>query len=744
MKMVHRIGISFLLIVVGSFIALSLISYSPTDPSYIFDTTKTVACQNYCGFYGAFIASVLLYGLAAASWGVVLLLFILSLVFINIIDPYKHGDKLVALTILTLGSATLGAFYNCDYYKGIEPGGYMGISIKNILYAYLPYDIALLFLYVVLFANVIIVTQKYSIKLIFLVGYVLRKIPYKFLLYRTIYSFFSISSACCRWVKSFLISLWDEQSYIEYNKADNYSILEDSFWHDYIPSCKDLSSAQEIKLNNRNNLNNISVAQHLSKSSEESSNNKSDIKARKKNYKIPHVLYKKKQDNTGAHSDQEKERAQALQQKLEQFGIKGTVVSIISGPVVTLFEYKPAVDTKISTILARQDDLALALSALSLRIIAPIPGKAVVGFEVAHDNREMVSFSELINSRFFKNYNGMLPLVIGKDIRGEPLIIDLVDQPHMLIAGSTGSGKSVGLNSIIMSLLCAQNPDLLKLILIDPKRLEFSCYKDIAHLLFPVITDPRYAVKVLKWVVSSMEERYKIMADRSVRNIQEYNKYAQSHNKEIMPYMVIIIDELADLMMTAGKEVEYLLSRLAQMARAAGIHLILATQRPSVDVITGLIKVNFLSRIAFKVTSKIDSRTILDCSGAERLLGKGDLLFLHNDGSLNRAHGCYVDSETIESVVELIKAQRSAAYQTVDVIDHPSYDGTLDESPDELYNDIITFIQNKEEISISSIQRAFKIGYNRSARIVEKLELEGHILPPDGSKMRKVAKNLEN
>ncbi len=430
--------------------------------------------------------------------------------------------------------------------------------------------------------------------------------------------------------------------------------------------------------------------------------------------------------------------AQTLEEKLKRFGVSGSVMSIKRGPVVTLFEYQPSIDTKLSKIVALEDDLALALQALSIRILAPIPGRSVVGFEVANKQRKDVPLSDIIRSADFQNSSMALPLVLGQSIIGAQVIVDLVKMPHLLIAGSTGSGKSIALNTMLMSLLCKCTPDELKLILIDPKRLEFASYADIAHLLFPIVTDPKKAAPVLRWVVQQMEERYEKMAYKGVRNIADYNKQVTKDEK--LPFIVVIIDELADLMMTAGRDIEDLIARITQMARAAGIHMIVATQRPSVDVITGLIKVNFPSRISFRVTSKVDSRTILDCNGADKLLGRGDMLFLdsHN-ATLRRVHGAYVSDKEIEEVVHHIKMQQTVKY--LDIMQELATIGQdSGEEDDTIFTDVLSFLQEVDDVSISLLQRKFKIGYNRSARIIERLESQGMIMPADGGKGRKVVR----
>lgn len=445
--------------------------------------------------------------------------------------------------------------------------------------------------------------------------------------------------------------------------------------------------------------------------------------------------------------DEARERGNKLVSTLTHFGIKGAIVAVHPGPVITMYEYKPEANNKISKITALEDDLAMALQAMSIRIIAPIPGRDVIGFEIANSTRTTVHFGEVVTSQTFAQANGLLPFIIGVDVVGQPVVEDLTSMPHLLVSGTTGSGKSVGLNVLLMSLLCKKTPDEVRLILVDPKRLEFTPYADIPHLLFPIVTSPLRAVQVLKWVVQEMEQRYEQMAHSGVRNITEYQSLVQSkatdntgNAYQPMPFIVVMIDELADLMMVAGKEVETSIIRIAQMARAAGIHLILATQRPSVDVVTGIIKVNFPSRMAFRVSSKVDSRTILDQQGAEKLLGKGDLLFMHAASpNLKRVHGPYVTDKEVALLATHLKRQRTVEYLNLnEALDVQRT--THDEAEDELYKEVLQWLKTTEEVSISSLQRHYRIGFNRSARIIEKLEFDGIIAPAQGSKPRKVLK----
>jgi len=444
-----------------------------------------------------------------------------------------------------------------------------------------------------------------------------------------------------------------------------------------------------------------------------------------------------------------KERARILEEKLMHFGITGHVLNVKPGPVITLFEYEPEVGNKVSRILALEDDLALSLKALSIRILAPIPGKSVVGFEIANEKRESVMFGDMVGEEGLSGSRAHLPLALGVDIVGNPVIADLATMPHLLVAGATGSGKSVGMNVMLVSLLARVTPDKVRVILIDPKRLEFTPYADIPHLLFPIVTNPSDVAPVLKWVAEEMELRYELMAQIGVRNIAEYHKlnpatcFAKEREIGIhvhgMPYMVIMIDELADLIMVGGREIETLIARIAQMARAAGIHMLVATQRPSVDVVTGLIKANFPSRIAFRVSSKIDSRTIIDTSGAEKLLGRGDMLYMSpsNMGGVQRLHGAYVTDVEIDRLTDYLKAQRPASYFSLkQVVARHSEEG--DDVNDPLYDEVREFIGSIEEISISLLQRKYRVGFNRSARLIEMLERDGYVAAAQGGKPRRV------
>jgi DNA segregation ATPase FtsK/SpoIIIE, S-DNA-T family len=465
--------------------------------------------------------------------------------------------------------------------------------------------------------------------------------------------------------------------------------------------------------------------------------------------------------------------ARLLESVLDDFSVKGEIVEVRPGPVVTMYELEPASGIKASRVIQLADDIARNMSALSARV-ATIPGRSVIGIELPNAKREMVILSELIGSPAFEDQVAQLPIILGKNIAGDPVVADLAPMPHLLVAGTTGSGKSVGLNCMILSLLYRLTPEQCKMILIDPKMLELSVYDDIPHLLAPVVTEPAKAIRALKWTVEQMEERYRMMASVGVRQLSSFNaKVREAKMKgtplgrrvqtgydpetgqpryemeeldyEVLPQVVVVVDELADLMMTAGKEVEFLIQRLAQKARAAGIHLIMATQRPSVDVITGVIKANLPTRISFSVTSKIDSRTILGEQGAEQLLGKGDMLYMPGGKQIARVHGPFVSDEEVRAVADFWRAQGSPDY-VQSVTEEPEDGGYMfegqplgeDDAETQLFRKAVQVVAESQKASTSYLQRQLRVGYNNAARLIERMEKEGVVSAPDHVGRREV------
>ena len=768
-------------------LGLSLFSFNLNDRSWFYYNAKNAGkniYNNWLGSVGSNLASMFLYLFGVSAFLFIPFFFYVGYIMIRNISFKNEIERFFAFLFMPFVLSAILSFHKFDFYKSIFPGGVIGNGIKIICTGWFDSFGAKIFLYSVFIIFLVLIFRKAAmlfLRLLHKIGsFVCSRqkflIPAYIVFKKVLYAFVYIVITPFVFSFKFCKKLFTGQDFVGENKSviefENYTIdisqkddLTDLYnmlnrhENNNLNDFKDLKETQESVFD-ACKLAGSSCASSSGASSSGASfglsdkieNQELEVKTIKK-YNLPgFTLFDyfdtKSEDNV--KMEELKLSAKVLEEKLEMFGIFGKVVSIKRGPVVTLFEYNPKADSKISKIVALGDDLALALKALSIRIIAPIPGKSVVGFEVSNAKREDVLLSSIINSKEFEKFDGSLPIVLGKDTIGNNVVVDLAKMPHLLIAGSTGSGKSVALNTLLVSILCKLTPDELNLILIDPKRLEFSAYEDIAHLLFPIVTDPKKVVPILKWVVNKMEERYEKMAKIGAKNIFDYNDkisknklYASEFEGEKydkMPFLVIIVDELADLMMTVGKDLEASIMRIAQMARAAGIHMIVATQRPSVDVITGVIKVNFPSRISFRVTSKVDSRTILDCCGAEKLLGRGDMLFLGSGSAfLSRLHGAYVSGQEIEKVVNHIKSERKVVYR--DCLEYLScQESNIDDLEDVLYVDVTQFLESADEVSISLLQRKFRIGYNRSARIIEQLESDGLILPSDGGKMRKVVR----
>jgi S-DNA-T family DNA segregation ATPase FtsK/SpoIIIE len=500
-------------------------------------------------------------------------------------------------------------------------------------------------------------------------------------------------------------------------------------------------------------------------------------------WKLPSVEFLKKPPKIESSVDRDRllQNSQILKQKFADFGIDGEVTAVRPGPVITLYEFKPGPGIKVSRIAALADDLSMALSAQSVRILAPLPGKSVVGIEIPSDVRETVYMREFLQNQDFNSSKYIIPITMGKDISGNTYLSDLCRMPHLLCAGQTGSGKSVFMNGLICSLFYRFTPDELRLILVDPKFIEFRAYQDIPHLLLPVVDDAKHASIALKWAVREMERRYRILAKMGARNLASFNQKVDEMGSDVvrdlllaeenqsetaapvsgsdwieafepdetgapkigkLPYVVIIIDELADLMMIAKKEVEISIARIAQKARAAGIHLVIATQRPSTDVITGLIKANLPSRASFQLASFVDSKTILDRSGAERLLGQGDMLFIPPGVSQPvRLHGAYLDDDEIAKITAFLKSQGKPAYRDEILMsdeEEGSEDGDEEDNGDELFDEAVELVKRSGHASASFLQRHLKIGYNRAARMIENMESRGIVGPADGARPREV------
>lgn len=761
---------------VSLFLLCSLATYHASDSSWFYYNSANHTVRNICGVVGANTAATLIYLFGASSlWIVGALIFMCSLLVRQRPLSYEW-ERLASFGLLIMVTTSISQAYKYDLLGSAVPGGFVGLHTYSFLHTWLDDIGSAIFLYT-LFTISLILLGRFSFASVgsatqAVGAFVMSKDRCWIPLYRGATTAAYYGAKPLRIIGSYGYQLLNGSLLGDAAQAtvdQEYHAFEELLYANkgqgaresspemqampYHPAASHTASAPQHEPHVEEMFAQ-EFAQQATASPELSRHdtvydeldipmNHEERLTKEKGYRLPKldifIGVQDERDDERLMQDLQKS-ATILEEKLERFGVCGKVQSIKRGPVVTLFEYQPDIDSKISKIIALEDDLAMALQALSIRIIAPIPGRSVVGFEVANKERKNVIFADVAHSQAFAQCSDSLPLVLGKDTIGTNVVVDLARMPHLLIAGSTGSGKSVALNGMLVSLLCKKTPDELRLVLIDPKRLEFASYADIPHLLVPIVTDPRKVTPILKWVVRQMEERYERMSVCGVRNIQDYNERMQHHPEyEKIPFIVVVIDELADLMMTSGREVEDLITRIAQMARAAGIHLIVATQRPSVDVITGLIKVNFPSRISFRVTSKIDSRTILDANGADKLLGRGDMLFLgSSDAMLRRIHGAYVSDKEIEDLVAYVRAERPVRYLDLNEIIAQSDEATLSDADDELLEQVVAFLDEVDEVSISLIQRRFRIGYNRSARIIDLLESRGMISSPDGGRTRKV------
>ena len=650
----------------GTLLLIALITYSPEDPNFIFPDNTEI--KNLLGFQGSFISDLFFQSVGLISY---LISFTLILTGINIVrlKEFFLVIENIFFTIIycVFGTLFFSFFYSDAFTLYINGnGGFVGNYFNQTFLNSLVQIHETTSFYLLIFFTF----------LLFLIS--INFNPFKF--YRSIlkiYNFFFIK---------------------EKNYTDKSEVI-----NEYIPQEEIKNLIQEdlpfIKAENKNN---------------------EKIKFKLPSFDLLKVPTKKERENTGQDGSHNSE---FLEKILLDFGVNGNIKKVSHGPVVTLNEFEPAAGVKVSKIINLSDDIARNTSSESARI-ATIPGSNTIGIELPNNARENVYLSEILNTTDFKKREIKLPIALGKNISGKPIVGDLFSMPHLLIAGTTGSGKSVCINTIILSLLYRHTPDKCKFILIDPKMLELSTYEGIPHLLCPVITEAKKAASVLGWVVKEMESRYRLMTKEGVRNIDGYN----AKHKLPMPYIVVVVDEMSDLMLVAGKEIENYIQKLSQMARAAGIHIIMATQRPSVDVITGTIKANFPTRISFQVTSKIDSRTILGEQGAEQLLGKGDMLYMSSANRIVRIHAPFVSDNEIEKINNFLRSQAEPDY--VDEILNFADDKEIGDNPnqgdkDELYQQALEIIRSEGKASTSFLQRKLQIGYNRAARIIDMMEADG-------------------
>ena len=669
------LGLSILLLI-------SLISYSPEDPNFIFPENAEI--KNLLGIKGSFTADILYQSIGLISLLIPISFFFISL---SVIIDKKILHIIESLFFIILYSITgtlfFTTFHTETYWLTVNGNnGFIGNLFEDTF-----------------FVNVILLNHQisYVILIVLISIFFLLSINFKF---KFIISFFKFFTKSKKTSSGSVIENYDENVISEINYTNNETRVQENFAFE----------------------NNIS------------SSGKRTLK-----YKLPSIDFLKTPSKKNNNVSENKIDEKNLEKILLDFGVEGEVKKVSQGPVVTLYEFEPAPGVKVSKIINLSEDIARNTSSESARI-ATIPGSNTIGIELPKPQRENVFLSEIISESSFKKKDIKLPIALGKSISGLPITGDLSTMPHLLIAGTTGSGKSVCINTIILSLLYKHSPEKCKFILIDPKMLELSTYEGIPHLLCPVITEAKKAASVLGWVVKEMENRYKLMTKVGVRNIDGYNE----KHKISMPYIVVIVDEMSDLMLVAGKDIENYIQKLSQMARAAGIHIIMATQRPSVDVITGTIKANFPTRISFQVTSKIDSRTILGEQGAEQLLGKGDMLYMTSANRMTRIHAPFVSEGEIEKINNFLRNQAEPDYvdEILNFADEKenSNDSKDNENLDELYNTALEIVKSERKASTSFLQRKLQIGYNRAARIIDQMEANGEVSQANHVGKREVLK----
>ncbi|HWP23672.1 MAG TPA: DNA translocase FtsK 4TM domain-containing protein [Candidatus Binatia bacterium] len=727
-------------------VAVSLVSSNVNDRS--FNTPSgAVNAHNWGGFVGAFLADVLLQGLGLSSY--LLPIFLCSAA----VQTFRGAEKAIGLTrtagytlLLLSTGVLLSVFIEADSAR--DAGGIIGGFLKeSVLVPLFGRFSATLIAFFALVLSLMLLTQN---SLIEMIGYARKN----FQAFRK-----SWAPALNRQLRAF-------RERQEKRKGENTKKEK----KDYVPP--PIVVKEEVKEE-------LAIKRPAKKPAGPPEQFKlPEVEG----YKLPPLELLDPPEREQFKIDTEALHANSLilQKKLEDFGVAGEVVAVRPGPVITMYEFKPAPGVKVRRIVMLADDLAMALRAVSVRILAPIPGESVVGIEIPNPRRETVYLREVIESDAYRNSESKLTLALGKDIGGAPFVTDLAKMPHLLVAGATGTGKSVSINAMILSILYKSSPQDVKFIMVDPKMLELTVYEDIPHLLVPVVTDPKKAAAALFWAMDEMDRRYRLMRDKGARNIDNYNRTLEREagNKksvielteaepadeppipgghlsseaplkhERLPRIVIIIDELADLMMTVGRDIEEYITRLAQKARAAGIHLILATQRPSVDVITGLIKANFPARISFQVTSRVDSRTILDSMGGEKLLGNGDMLFLPpGTARLTRLHGAFVSDQEVRRLMKFIRQQGRPNYrpEVLEAKKEVEAAAAAEDEYDEMYDQAVAIVTETQQASISMIQRRLRVGYNRAARMIEQMERDGVVGPADGAKPREVyARKIED
>lgn len=752
---------------IGFFLYLSLLSYHPTDPSFLNVTSKTTL--NLGGAFGSYLADGLIFLFGGGAYFVGLyFLFTAMLLFVGLTRQIRlHQIPVFLLCVVMISVVFQLARENLFYGNvKVEAGGFLGGILAGLGTTYLGRAGTYI---VVIFGTMLTFVASTRVPLAQVLGWFLRGL-----------------SPAARWIQQQIVLTTArlKKGWVKWREARKVAQKEKAaalkLAPVLVPRVETKIEARPVPPPKLALVPETTQPKATPPRPEEPKvRERVDVKKTKPaqlefqsmagSYKLPpiNLLDSENQQNVTVDEESLKMNARLLEKKLLDFEVEGAVTEIHPGPVITMYEFAPAAGVKLSRIANLSDDLCIAMGGRQVRIVAPLPDKPTVGIEIPNNQREMVWLKDIIADEKFQKNESKLVMALGKDIEGIPYVADLAKMPHLLVAGATGSGKSVAINSMILSILYKASPEEVRLIMVDPKMLELSIYEGIPHLLLPVVTEPKKAAMALRWAVREMERRYRLLSDINARNIANYNKKVEKgqvvsrqaeqmaagvpvegdilKHEQKLPYIVILIDELADLMMVSSREVEEAITRLAQMARAAGIHLILATQRPSVDVLTGVIKANFPARISFKVSSKHDARTVLDTIGSERLLGNGDMLYIPPGISrLLRVHGAFMSETEVGRVVDFLKQQAKPVYD--ETILKPveteagagAEGGEGGEESDELYDQAVAIVTETRQASISMVQRKLRVGYNRAARMIERMEAEGVVSAPSGTGHRQV------
>lgn len=735
--------IAVILFAISLFLFLSIFSFKHQDISF-YTSAPNLSSRNAAGIVGAYVGTFLVFFIGKAAYVIPLLFLIWGISRLFQLEERKTALKLFGAAVLVASvSASLSMIAGLDDVYMFEKGGLVGSIIANFLVKYLGNAGAAVFILAMILLSVLIATEFLILPILIIMFNFFWKMFFRIKVFTAEKTELFISYVQKKQEMRIAVRKETEEKLVrlklEAHEARDAAILpvkkKVRFFEGVKPRVPEEKKEPSIVSFSHPEKAYVHPVREASISD--------SVAGDKTNYQLPalDLLRKSSKENIREQDENLKRKAAILEATLQEFGVDAKIVKINKGPVITLFELEPALGTKVNKITSLSDNISLAMKSVNIRILAPLPGKGTVGIEVPNEKSELVLFRDLIETKEYQQEKSLLKIALGKEIGGSPIVTDLAKMPHLLIAGTTGSGKTVCLNGIITSFLYNASPEEVRFLMIDPKRVELMVFEGLPHLVSPIVNSSKKAAVALNWVVNEMERRYEIFAGKGVRDITVY-KNKRTREEPDLPYIVVVVDELADLMMVAQQDVEGAIMRIAQLSRAAGIHMILATQRPSVNVVTGVIKANFPARISFKVASKVDSRTVLDANGAEKLLGRGDMLLMEpGESSLIRGQCSLLEDSELKAIVKSIKSQRGGPQYIESAVESQEDDVNfrgMAQARDELFNEAVKMVLNTKQASVSMIQRRFRIGYNRAARIIDEMEDAGVVGSYNGSKPREI------